>query len=82
MQAIRTRFHGPTNIKGSRYSAKCEARTIYLPTDFELDSQGNHTAAAKALLDLMGWKGSMVGGCFANDHYWVFTTDTCTDSIA
>jgi hypothetical protein len=73
MQAIRTRFHGQSNVKGSRYSAKCEARTIYRSSDHALTSDGNHQKVAAELLAMMGWKGAMVGGSFDNDTYWVFT---------
>lgn len=83
MQAIRTRFHGPSNVKGSRYSAKCEARTIYLSADHSLDSADNHRRACEELVKVMGWNtgklaGGMVGGEFQHDHYWVFVNDMRT----
>ena len=50
MQAIVTRYHGPTNFKGSRYSAKCSRGRIMVSADYALNSEGNHKAAAAALV--------------------------------
>lgn len=73
MQAIRTRYHGPTNTKGSRLSAQCEAGRIYVPYDHALNLSDNHEAAAKALANRLGWKRHpMIGGVFEHDHYWTF----------
>lgn len=76
MQAIRTRYHGPSNTRGSYISAKCEAGSIRMPYAHELDIAGNHEAACKMLIKKMKWDtghyADMVGGEFAEDHYWVF----------
>lgn len=48
-QAITTRYMCPTNTKGSRYKASCEAGTITIPADDSLDRDGNHLAACAAL---------------------------------
>lgn len=76
MQAIRTKYIGPSNSKGSRIQAKCEAKTIYVSYDHALNIDENHKAACDALLSAMGWNtdgyGDMVGGVFDNCHYWVF----------
>lgn len=78
MQAIRTRYIGPSNVKGSRIQAKCEAKTIYVSYDHALNIDENHNAARQALVRLMGWDSPyyapMVSGCFENDYYHVFTT--------
>ena len=80
MQAIRTRYFGPSNVRGSRIQAKCEARTIYVSYDHALNLGENHLAACRALRLAMDWdKGPpMVGGFFGNDGYWVFENDTST----
>ena len=74
-QAIRTRYHGPTDTKGSRISAKCAARTLYVSYDSALNSEENHAAACAALVKAMGWDsehyGSRIGGGFENDYFWV-----------
>lgn len=73
MQAIRTRYHGPTNVRGSRFSAQCEAGRIYVPYDHSLSLSENHAAAARALADKLDWrKTPLYGGEFQHDQYWVF----------
>lgn len=71
MQAIRTRYHGPTNTKGSRISAECEAGRIYVPYDHSLDLADNHKAAALALMEKLDWVDTpYAGGVFEGDYYW------------
>lgn len=76
MQAIRTKYHGPTNTKGSRISAQCEAGRIYVSYDYALNIEDNHKAACDALVKKLGWNtghyADMVGGEFDGAHYWVF----------
>jgi hypothetical protein len=77
MKAIRTRYHGPSNVKGSRISAtdgelNRRPRTIYLSYDDALNSEDMHRKAAYAFRDKMQWKGELIGGGFQNDMYWVF----------
>ena len=78
MQAIRTRYFGPSNTRGSRIQAKCEAKTIFVHYDDALNSSDNHKAACEQMLTLMGWTkdhgnySNMVGGSFDHDWYWVF----------
>lgn len=52
MIAIETKFHGPTNTKGSRTSATCCncLKRTYVSYDHALDGQPNHRAAAEAHL--------------------------------
>jgi hypothetical protein len=50
MQAILTRYHGPTNVKGSRYSATCERGRVILPANAALNPEGNHKEACAALV--------------------------------
>lgn len=71
MQAIRTRYHGPTNTRGSRITASCEADKLTVPYDHALDIGENHRAAALALAEKLGWKRWIyVGGVHAHDWYW------------
>jgi hypothetical protein len=82
MLAIRTKYFGPPNVRGSRIQAQCKAKTIYVPYDHALNSDENHRAACKKLLSIMGWGAPMVGGTFANDMYWVFRNDMTTKESA
>lgn len=57
MDVIFTRYHGPTNSKGSRISASIphhKAR-VTIPLDHELDIVDRHRKAAAALVERMGW---------------------------
>jgi hypothetical protein len=79
MQAIRTRYLPPTNVRSSRIQAKAEAGAVYMNYDHGLDTKENHRAACDKLLLRLKWLpqyGSytaMVGGEFNGDYYWVFT---------
>lgn len=74
MQAILTKYHGPTNVKGSRISATCDAGRIVVSYDHALNGDGNHAAAAKALAIKLGWNGDYIGGTLPNgDHAWIAT---------
>jgi len=50
-QAIVTKYIGPTNHRGSRLKAFCEAGEFTMPWDYDLDVQQNH---CKAMLFLCG----------------------------
>jgi hypothetical protein len=52
MEAIETKFHGPTDTRGSRISATWmeTGGRVYASYDHALDAMGNHEVAAKALL--------------------------------
>jgi hypothetical protein len=75
MQAIRTRYFGVTDVKGSRIQAKAEACSIYVSYDHALDLDENHRAACWALCEKLGWityrHAPMYGGVFDHDYYWV-----------
>jgi hypothetical protein len=75
MQAIETKYHGPTNFRGSRVSARCEAGSITLPWDHALSGPENHLAACKALLVKLGWLKNHVwigGSAFSLSRGFVF----------
>jgi hypothetical protein len=54
-QAIVTKYLGPTDRRGSRVKASCEAGTITLVWDDALSSSGNHEAVACALAVKLTW---------------------------
>jgi len=55
MQAIVTKYLGPTNSRGARVKAFCDAGGITVPWDYALDTEGNHDRAARALIQKLGW---------------------------
>ena len=59
MQAIETRYCGPTDTKGSRIRASCEGGTVYVSYGHTLNSEGNHYAAVKKLCDKLGWDAAL-----------------------
>lgn len=62
MQAIETRYFGPTNTRGSRIKATAAAGSVTVPVDNALNSEQNHARAAVALAQKFGWEGRLVEG--------------------
>lgn len=79
MQTINTKFLGPTNYRGSRVKASCEAGSIIVSWDYGLDSDENHMDAANQLREKLGWDqdcyADMVGGHTKTGMVFVFNTD-------
>lgn len=74
-QAIRTVYLGPTNSRGSRIKATCAAGSVTV--GYEDDAVCAHAVAAQALLDKLGWEGTMVsGGLPGGSMCFVFTSRT------
>lgn len=80
MVSIRTKFHGPTNTRGSRISAFTDEprdrRRITLSWDHALDVDENHKTAAAALIRQLGWTadqgyGPWIVGGTANGYVFV-----------
>jgi hypothetical protein len=61
LQAIQTKYMGPTNFRGSRVKAECRAGSITLSWDDALNSDENHIKAAKALIKKLGWGFKILG---------------------
>ena len=77
MQTITTTYHGPTNFRGSRITAKASGTpgSVTVSYDYGSDKEG-HMQAAFQLREKLGWVGEMVGGDTAKGMVWVFTADT------
>lgn len=77
MQAIRTKYIGPTNVRGSRVKATAQAGSITLQWDDRLNADANHAAAAKALATKLGWNyGKWIGGQLPDaSTVWVCNSD-------
>lgn len=73
MKAIITKYHGPTNFKGSRISASdMDGNRATISYPHELSGEACHFAAAQALCKKMGWGGKMAGGALKNGYAFVF----------
>jgi hypothetical protein len=68
-QAIQTKFHGPTNTRGARVSARAYAGHVMIQWDYALGTYDNHKAAAVALARRYGWPEDMVGGSLPGSGY-------------
>lgn len=75
IQAVTTRFAGPTNHRGSRVLVRAQAGCMIVSWDHALGVEENHEAAAKAYLQKMGWDkfdGTWHGGALPEGHGNVF----------
>lgn len=57
IQAIETKYLGPTNEKQGRIKAHCDAGSKTTIWNHSLDQYQNHYYAAKALATKLGWEG-------------------------
>jgi hypothetical protein len=74
MKAIITKYHGPTNTRGSRISASDEdGNRVSIPYPHELSGEKVHRKAADALCEKMNWKGEMVGGAMKKGYAFCWT---------
>lgn len=62
MQAIRTKYHGPSNVRGSRISATAAAGRVIVEWDDALNYEQNHAAAAQKLCAKLNWSGTLISG--------------------
>jgi hypothetical protein len=61
-QAIETKYLRATNVRGARIKATAAAGSITIGYDHALNTDGNHKAAADALIAKMGWTGTFAQG--------------------
>lgn len=74
MQAIHTKFIGPSNIRGARIKATAAAGSLTIGYPYELSGQACHRAAAEALATKLGWTSpsygpGLIGGCLPDGSY-------------
>jgi hypothetical protein len=69
-QAIATKYLGPTDTRGARIKASCEAGSVTVAWDHGLNVDQNHAAAATSLASKLGWDDSpMAGGALPGMGY-------------
>lgn len=72
LQAIVTKYLGPTNVRGSRVKATAAGGTITIGWDNRYNSEVNHALACAALVQKMGWQGQWhQGGLPSGDYCFV-----------
>lgn len=69
MQAITTKYHGPTNSRGSRIVAKCAAGALAFEWVDSASFEQNHRLAAEALARKLGRVEAMHSGCAVDGSY-------------
>ena len=71
MQAIQTKYLGPTNFRGARIKAKAYAGTKVYPYDHALSIEENHRVAALMFRNQkhLRWNGDMVTGQLPDHSY-------------
>lgn len=62
LQAIMTRYVGPTNHHGPRIVARAAAGRRIVPYQEGLGLDANHLRAAEMLARKFGWEGALIGG--------------------
>jgi hypothetical protein len=76
IQAIETKYFGPTNSRGSRIKAtSASGHSVTVGYSSELSVEQNHKAAAKALCEKLGWYGTYAGGSTKGGYVFVQAID-------
>lgn len=70
MKAITTKYHGPTNLRGSRVSAFDGDNRIFVSFDYA--SHDPHRDAALALCRKLNWTGKLISGGTKEGNVFVF----------
>lgn len=70
MQAIITKYIGPTNSRGARIKAECERGKIFFPYPYELSGDECHRAAVDALTAKFA-KEDAAAGAPMHRNYWL-----------
>lgn len=70
MKAIQVTYHGPTNTRPSRVTARAEGvKPLTLSFSYDGDSLHPYRLAAQALCERQGWTGDLVWGGLPNGDY-------------
>lgn len=72
VQAIVTKYIGPTNTRGSRIKAKAAAGSVTVSYEHGLGIEQNHAKAAEALVRKFGWRGRYFQGGMPEDCGYCF----------
>jgi hypothetical protein len=77
LQAIVTKYHGPTNHRAARISARADAGKTSVAYDHGKSPEDNHNGAAQALAYECGWttekgRAPLVGGALPGNAGYAF----------
>lgn len=76
MKAIKTKYKGPTNFRGSRIIASDEdGNKVTISFPLELSGEAAYRKAAEALCEKMQWsgKGGLIAGGIKGGYVFVFS---------
>ena len=71
-QAIETKYLKATNVRGAHIKASALAGSLTVGYDYALNSDANHAAAARALIERLEWTGTFAQGGNAAGTGYVF----------
>lgn len=74
VQAIVTKFIGPTNHRGSRIKATAAAGSVTVSYNHALNIEANHAKAAEALANKFEWAGTWYQGGMPGDRGYCFVS--------
>lgn len=73
MKAIMTKYHGPTDFRGSRVSAfDGDGNRVYRSINHALSNDDNRIEATKELCRKMNWHGTLMQGDYKGNALYVF----------
>lgn len=72
LQAIVTRYKGPTNVRGSRLIVTAQCGRMIISWDHSLTTEDNHRAAAEAFAARWGWTDILRGGALPDGHSYAW----------
>ncbi len=81
MQAIETKYLGPTNTKGARIKASAEAGNVTVPFEYGPGTDGAHDLALIALVTKLEWWGVWARGGKADSTGNVYVCISRPDSM-
>ena len=67
MVAITSKYHGPTNTRGSCVRATANGHMVTVPWAAAWDAEQNHREACKRLCDKLGWDADRFFGGVLDD---------------
>ena len=84
MQAITTKYLGPTNTQGARIKATCEAGSITVGYRHDLSGDAVHAIAAMALVRKLKWGGihSWISGSTKDGYVFVESAANCGNAYS
>lgn len=71
-QAIQTHYLPPTNYRGSRIVARCDAKRLVVPYPYDLSGAAVHAHAAQKLAEALDWEGTWYGGALPGNAGYAF----------